>query len=321
VNSSNEFQNFIYKSQSTVFSKCFFPTKPECLKQAIKAHSIQNRGVLGELCENNHVVTLSPIQDLKNGPRLEFQQVGRNKATTFTGLCNEHDTHLFLPIDSNPFDISNEEHLFLLAYRSILRELHAQCLTSIKIQNAYIKGIELGHFDEKSIDQPMMSATVGFIETYEFFKYFCFWSEAYLSQKFDRIQHRVITIPNAKAKFAVSSVYSLTKNVTVSQNKEIQKCIAFNIFPHEGSVVAIWSCPDFHYDHFSSHLEEFSQAEGEYRKYILSKLVLRYCENFILAPSFYDSLSENKIESIKKYYFANVPVGKVDYDDKNLFLF
>lgn len=321
MNLNNQFKNSIYKSTSTGFSRCFFPTIPECSKKAIQAHSIQNRGVLGELAEKGHVVVLRPIQDLENIPRVEFQYVGRNKATTFTGLCNEHDTLLFLPIDSKPFDISSKEHLFLLSYRSVLRELHAQCRTAIMVQNVYTEGIKLGYFDEKETDYPMRSATTGILEAWAFHNYSYFWAKAYQAQNLEQIEHQIIRIPNTKAKFAVSSVYQLIDNMKIAENRKISKCIAFNVFPYEDGMVAIWSYPNVQSDHFAAHLNEFSQAEGEYRKYILSKLILRYCENFVLAPSFYESMSEHQIESIKNYYFANVPVGKVDYEDKNLFLF
>ncbi len=321
MTSNNQFKKIVYKAQSTNFSQCFFPIKPKCSKKGIQAHSIQNRGVLGELAENNHVVVLNAIQDVENGPRLEFQYVGRNKATTFTGLCNEHDTHLFFPIDNQPFNISSQEHLFLLSYRSVLRELHAQCRTAIMVQNVYSKGVELGHFDERKTDYPMKSATVGLMESWAFYNYSCFWAEAYLTQKLEKIHHKIIEIPNTKAKFAVSSVYSLVDNIKIYENRQIPKCIAFNVFPYKDGIIAIWSYPALQYDHFASHLYELSQTEGEYRKYILSKLIFKYCENFVLAPSFYESLSEPQIESIKKYYLANVSVGKADYEDKNLFLF
>ena len=54
-----------------------------------------------------------------------FKSVGRNDATTFTGLCSEHDRRMFEPIDKATINVLDEEHLFLFAYRSVLRELHA----------------------------------------------------------------------------------------------------------------------------------------------------------------------------------------------------
>lgn len=320
MTSNNQFKNFIHKAHSEIFETCLFPVNPKCSQQAIRAHSIQNRGVLGELTENNHVIVLSPIQDLENGPRLEFQSVGRNKATTFTGLCSKHDMFLFRPIDSNPFDISSDEHLFLLSYRSVLRQLHAQCRTARTVQSAFSNGVNLGHFDEKEVSFPMRSSTTELANAINLFKYSHIWAEAYLNSEFDQVQHRIITIPSTKAKFAVSSVYSLDDNIKKYENGQVPKYIAFNVFPYKNDVVAIWSYPAFQHNYFASHLDELSRTEGDYRKYILSKLVLRYCENFVLAPSFYKSLSQQQIESIKKYYSANVS-GEVDYEDKNLFLF
>lgn len=98
----------------------------ECGKPAVKAHSIQNGGTLGELCEANHVYMLRGKSPLEYDPEMpEFGKVGRNKATTFTGLCNKHDTKLFLPIESRPLDLSDPKHVFLLTYRSALRAAHS----------------------------------------------------------------------------------------------------------------------------------------------------------------------------------------------------
>lgn len=204
---NNQIKSFFYKASSITFSKCFFPVNPEYSKQAIKAHSIQNHGVLRELAEESHVIIINSIQDSENGPKLDFQKVGCNKATTFTGLCNEHDTLLFLPIDTKPIEISNQEHLFLLAYRSVLRELHAQCRNAIALQNFYINGVELGYFDHKEKDYPMMSATNWLLGAHGFYNFACLWGEVYLSQNFEQIQHQIIKIPNTKPTFAVSSVY------------------------------------------------------------------------------------------------------------------
>lgn len=316
-----QFKGYIYRSISQGFSKCFFPTQPACKKPAIKAHSIQNQGVLRELAEDGHVIILQVTQDLDDAPQVEFKRVGRNKATTFSGLCNEHDTSLFRPIDCQPFDINKEEHLFLLSYRSVLRELHAQCCTAKMVQEIYTKGIKLGHFDENDDNDFMMSATIGLVEAWSFHNYSCIWAEAYVSHDFERIKHRVMTIPSMKATFAVSSVYSIVDNMEVAENRTVPDCIAFNVFPHEDKVVAVWSYPDIQHESFATYLDGLFLTNNEYRKYMLSRLVLRHCENFVLAPSFYESLSDQQIESIKRYYLINVPVGTVDYEEENLFLF
>jgi hypothetical protein len=54
-------------------------------------------------------------------PRL----VGLNKASTFTGFCKVHDSGLFAPLETKPFQPTNEQ-LFLLAFRALARELYGK---------------------------------------------------------------------------------------------------------------------------------------------------------------------------------------------------
>lgn len=180
------------------------------------------------------------------------------------------------------------------------------------VQNVYVKGIELGHFEPNKVDSLMTAATHGIIGASAFYDYSLHWAEAYLNQKLDQVNHRILRVPSSQAQFAVSSVYSPLAD---------HKGIALNIFPYKGDTVAIWSYPMVQYSHFKAHLDELSQTESDYRKYVVSKLVLQHCENFVLAPSFFKSLSHEQIESMKKYYLANTSVEKVDYEDKNLFIF
>ena len=44
-------------------------------------------------------------------PVIEFGPVGRNNASTFTGLCSGHDTELFKLIDTEPLDVGNAEQM------------------------------------------------------------------------------------------------------------------------------------------------------------------------------------------------------------------
>jgi hypothetical protein len=81
-------------------SKCLDPTMI-CTKEGIRAHSVQNATALGLLEEGGHVTTIK--QMVKTGePQISFERVGRNQASTFTGLCSHHDTEIFKPIDTKP---------------------------------------------------------------------------------------------------------------------------------------------------------------------------------------------------------------------------
>ena len=82
------------------------------------------------------------------GRRLTWS-VGRNDAITFTGSCSEHDRRIFEPIDKSPINVQDDEHLFLLAYRSVLRELYAVATGAVKNQLGYRAKSGLGPYPEK----------------------------------------------------------------------------------------------------------------------------------------------------------------------------
>jgi hypothetical protein len=112
------------KAQKKGFAKCLAPSM-DCDEEPIRAHSIQNARVLDLIQTDGHV--LMPRYKLVNGePKMEFAKVGRNEASTFTGLCSKHDTELFKAIDTEHLDVDNCEHLRQLAYRSVMREMHTE---------------------------------------------------------------------------------------------------------------------------------------------------------------------------------------------------
>src|SRR4029077_17430376 len=87
-------------AQKRGFDKCL-PPSMDCEDEPIRAHSIQNARVLDLVQTDGHV--LMPRYKLGRGElKLEFAKVGRNDATTFTGLCAKHDSELFKEIDNKP---------------------------------------------------------------------------------------------------------------------------------------------------------------------------------------------------------------------------
>src|SRR5688572_1590589 len=125
------------------FSRCLEPSL-QCSERAIRAHSVQNSGVLDQLARDGHVVRFVRSVSLDEGPKIQFGLVGRNQATTFLGLCGRHDGLIFAPIEKGELALENEEHLFLLAYRAAYRELHATMEGAAKAQDGYLERVERG---------------------------------------------------------------------------------------------------------------------------------------------------------------------------------
>jgi hypothetical protein len=115
----------------------------DCNKSPIRAHSLQRQGAVRLLSVDGHVVMLCQHIYADSPPRISFERVGMRKATVFTGLCASHDTCLFRPIEANVLDLGNPEHLFLLAYRAVLRETHVCLEAATRLQSVYMKKVKL----------------------------------------------------------------------------------------------------------------------------------------------------------------------------------
>lgn len=125
--------------------RCYHPQAPvDCSDKIISAHTLQNSGALSKIAEKGHVFSAreSLHRIHQNKGKLIPQLTGVNRASTFMGFCNKHDTHLFLPIEQGELPI-NAEGAFLLTFRTVAYELHAK-LASIQGMKAQAELMDRG---------------------------------------------------------------------------------------------------------------------------------------------------------------------------------
>jgi hypothetical protein len=197
----NELKRHVFEIRKLAIRRCLEPSG-ECSQPAIHAHSIQNANVLDLLCKDGHVIM--PVPKVPNDNHtISFELVGRNKATTFTGLCSQHDDAIFKPIDKGPLDSLSAEHLFLLAYRSVIREVHATMDAASKIQSAYRKKVELelARGDVPTLEG--MRALDAVMNAYCAHLYKGAYDEAYRTRNFGQIGHLRIFEADRVASVAV----------------------------------------------------------------------------------------------------------------------
>ncbi|MEG3833162.1 hypothetical protein QUB53_19730 [Microcoleus sp. AT8-B4] len=315
----NELKNLIYTQLSNKYNKCLWP-KSDCTKDCINAHSIQNSQILDKLASNNHVVMAVARLNLDTGSEeIEFKKVGRNKATTFTGLCKKHDSELFRPIDMNEFDVSNQQQKFLFAYRSVLRELHTRIKKAIDSQNIYQEFVNKKQCDPKNMDKPMLDATMAIANAYDLYKYKQIYDNIYNSNSFTKIEHECIRIER-NCPLAVSSLFDPIKSIIWLKIPE-PKFIVLNVFPQKKDTIILLSYLGDHQKDLRPYADEIINASGEYQIYLLSKTILRYCENFVISPDHFNLFSQQKIDAIKNFYLATVTQIDIDHNDENLMLF
>ncbi|MGY3135350.1 hypothetical protein ACVWZM_006032 [Bradyrhizobium sp. USDA 4501] len=268
----------------------------DCKEKPIRAHSIQNSKVLDLLQRDNHVVAPLPYVDPATRPGVKFKSIGRNDASTFTGLCAKHDKELFRLADTEPLDTSNATQFAQLAYRAVMRELHACVEGAYRIDLLHQQHVRDGLVDE---DTPSPSAI--------------FWDKGwrvirYRGTHFDKpmaagkdppLIHRIIELKEQTPTLAAASLFS----VEIDSKGDIIGP-ALTVIPVDAEkTVAIVSFPKKQKSKVEEHLSAlFAATEPIDKKRELSRLIIECVENFVLGPAFHDAMPEDKEKRIIDAY-------------------
>ena len=88
-----------------------------CDQPTIRAHSISNKRLLLKLSKDGQVMHF----DKNSSDWGSLTETGRNAATTFQGMCGDHDK-IFHPIDNEDYSLNNAEQEYLFAMRAAAKE-------------------------------------------------------------------------------------------------------------------------------------------------------------------------------------------------------
>ncbi len=289
-----------------------------CKGTAIRSHSVQNSRVLDLLARDGHVKGVGKRIEGDAGPVIRFEDIGRNQATTFTGFCSKHDSEIFRSIETEPFRPSDPEHLFLVAYRAVARELHACMEATVQIQGSYEARIRRG-LDGGNEPEPMgMFAVEYMIKSWLTYRYKCCFDEALLLRKYDKVSHDVFYLTHASPSLAVCSLYAADD---VRGNDDWVR-VALNVLPltQTESVVVFTYLPQ------DAALAKASLAgvlnsPSFSQKYLLSKQILNHCDNFVVAPEHFDTWSPEKVDTIVDFFSETLFKGNLSAEDERLYLF
>ena len=289
-----------------------------CTKEAIRAHSIQNSRVLDLIHKNGHVITPTLRYPI-DGPKVGFVEIGRNKASTFTGFCEEHDSSIFKPLDTQEFNPQNPEQIFLLAYRSVTQELHVVMQGAMKIQGSYLKRVEDGLDPENEPSHAGVMATNHMIKSYNTWLYrHENFDSHFKSKSWNTLSYDIIELNDQPPVLAASALFSFTqKNV----RDDLVRC-AINVFPTSNSKSYVIFCYSTHdAKKARKSLRHIFQSKGRHQRYLLSKLIIDRIENFALCPDHFKSWSELKKSKVINAFSSNIENDKPIKDDHELMLF
>ncbi len=320
----NKLKYAFFKSQSLEIQKCLEPTET-CTEPLIDSHSIQDSRILEALAVDNHVVHIafdsscvskSTIDSVVE-PTCKFEPISIHKASVFVGLCNKHDTELFRPIDVEDLDMENKEHVFLLTYRSVFKELVSSMNAATMNQYMYQAKVDLG---ELPGDVPTIEGITPVLyinKSYDFYLYKKLYDVDYLSRCYDNIVWKYL-IFDSKPTFATSAVFT---PMEMAINKEEPERLCVNVFPYKDKMYVLFSCRKEDESYLENYVGEIFSANEEYQKYLISKLVLRNCENTVFSPAYFNEWSNKKKDIIIKYFMDTYYSDLIGFENKELYLF
>ena len=287
------------------FTKCLDPTLT-CGNDAIKAHSVQNATALSLIEEDNHVYELK-MRIILGEPVCAFQRVGRNIASTFTGLCGQHDAEIFRPIDTKVFATDDLEQLFLIAYRSVTRELHATMEGAMRIQGKYQDLVRTGKVSGEEPSHAGIMATFHLIKSWGVWKYrHKYFDKAFVRHSFKNIQHSIFKIENEQPILAASSFFSVDRKPW----GEPFAAAIVNIIPtSETETTVVFSYAREHSGIVKKYIAPIIRTTDQSQKYELSYLLVNRAENFFVSPRVIDCWSEEKRMHIERAFVSEIETG------------
>lgn len=305
----------ILKAMKKSFSVCLHP---ESCKNGriIKAHSISKKKFLKLLEEKNEVIARKQnpgyfIDKRKGGIYSLFDTRGwKNQATIFKGLCSSHDKELFYMIDNLPPDWKNSEYLFRHAYRAVLFELYHRILALRILSDDAIKGFTI----VEDIMIPSLLYTTKCIEFKRAMDY------ALLQEDWDSIVHIVYNIPHrgTPPSVAVSSCVPLH-----DIDDLYPPIFALSLMPDADQSVVIFSTIKKEEHHMEAYIGKHIPASSDTAEFKqqLSKFVIQHCNNFVLSPKFWNSLSKETRQKIENFYIHTEFANDHSFEDPDLNLF
>ncbi len=282
-----------------------------CGQPTIRAHSISNKRLLLKLSKDGEVMHF----DKNSSDWGSLTETGRNAASTFQGMCGDHDK-IFHPIDNEDFIPGNKEQEYLFAMRAAAKEFN----TRRGMVHATHERLATNHNQEfplNAIGQAMMNTfTPGFdlgLEDQKITR--GIFIDTFKNGKHNVIETAVVTV-DEELPMAVSSTFNLelaydgmlVNDLGPDNYSARMKPCFLTVFPQNGKTYCLISY--LHRDRKAyGFLHDLNELEEGEKKVIISNLITTYTENFIAEPDFWQSLSKATIEKYREIYGNSMAPG------------
>jgi hypothetical protein len=288
--------------------ECLAPVTPPCKAKPIGSHSIQRAGPLTLLADGSgHVFSLEPHRESGQPSAARMRRVGTRRASTFPGLCKKHDESLFRPIDREPLSRPTPEQLFLLSYRAVLREHYVGRLSELQLARTLRLAIEarvprnhiavlLAHLTRMRWGAARLKTIAGF------------YARVHQGRLYeDGLSHltgrNIWLLPFAVGAYFEPVFKPDGSRIPGGLGPGVGPFLTLNVVPHPDGSIVLLSYPAEHratlhefLQPFRPPIEELTFVER------IWEIALRYCENIIVAPNYWNVVPGDVQARIVDFY-------------------
>ncbi len=294
--SQREINRKINKYETSARKKkrnCFLTN---CDNKSINSHLLQKNGILNRIATNNHLYQFG-INHYKHN-LFCFEKIGINKAFTFPGFCNKHDTSLFKEIETEELDFSLYKTNLLFSYRILANELRKKEILIDKFKSI-LNDFELNlYFDNQYINN-LKDNIKGYRQALKDGEYYLIFFNSDINSNTRNFTFLTIELPLID--FCASGVFTYETTAEINSIPDLLKDkplsdIYFNLLPLKDKSIAIFGFLTEMKEKLWGHISEFKDTDKIYSLKKIGDLLLTRVENWVCSESVYRKLK--KYESI-----------------------
>lgn len=297
----NDLINIISKANKKALNRERFCMFPGCKDYAINSHVYQKNGILNEISLNGHIIERKKpdLYKLKERGIVDFKKVGTNKAYSFYGFCNRHDTEIFKSIENaKELNLELPLHQALFCYRGLCQEIRRKEI-SIELLNQFIPDNCINNFFLKLLIKNHIKSNEKGYKNLSFFK--AELENCINKNNFSTFYFETIKIP--RIDLCISVPLNIEdKNNKKSSDKKLPFVTSFiNTFPKDNCSYVIvgyhndYKC--FWTDNFVNRIKNGTKAQI-FKE--LSDLISLRLEFWAMSISLFESIDKDEIEKLRK---------------------
>ena len=301
---------FYKKLNSKPKTSCLFPG---CTEPTINSHSLQKALLRSIADSTNHVFRIKINVDYRLNGKITrvIDTISVNKASTFLGYCNTHDTEIFKPIEQGVIDPKNTEHHFLLVLRSIAREFFESKKSYLLLASIVGEIIKDLKKDDIMIPFLISQQYIKYLELFHVEKIKNFFDICYQEGRYNNIfEYSHIEFNKCLPVFVntFTAIQAMNNGITFTRDirKEMPLYLSMTILPSNEKTDVFYAVLKKQVKELTPFLGEFKISNLAHLETFITDTILRNTDNFYVSPEFWNSIPNTDRDTILDLFYRTI---------------